>query len=223
MSTDPAGTRSNLGNNPLKNNHLEGSNRNSLERRKEGEAHISTEPNQAQTDPRIPRPHGDTRRPPRSETEASERQKAPGGIKHPDQRLTRARRILRSKDFERVIQEGRLARHSVLWLYTIHTEGEDSKLGIIVGKAVGKAIVRNRTRRRLREIFRLNRPAISGTFDIVLRARPGIHDVPTRDLDRLFHRLCSQVGIQLGNSNRQSRQNENSNRKHRRTGLADSP
>lgn len=133
-------------------------------------------------------------------------------MNRPDQKLTRARRLLSSRDFERAFKDAKLARHPVLWLYSIQTEGEDSRLGIIVGKTVGKATVRNRTKRRLREIFRINRPAIKGTFDIILRARPGINDVPTEELDRIFLRLISQVGIPRNKEDRHSRPRDDSNR-----------
>jgi len=43
-----------------------------------------------------------------------------------------------------------------------------------VPKRVGGAVVRNRLRRRLREIFRRHRGALEGgSFDIVIHVRPG--------------------------------------------------
>lgn len=101
------------------------------------------------------------------------------------------------EDIERVLKDGRKARHPVLWLYSRKTEGEETRLGLIVGKAVGGAVVRTRTRRRLREAFRNNRPMIAGTYDIVLRARPGFDNTSTESLNRVFLDLCRQVGIRF--------------------------
>jgi ribonuclease P protein component len=46
-----------------------------------------------------------------------------------------------------------------------------SRFGISVKKALGKAVIRNRIRRRIREIFRRNRLEISAGWDIVIHPR----------------------------------------------------
>ena len=47
-----------------------------------------------------------------------------------------------------------------------------------VGRRVGPAVRRNRIKRRLREVFRLNRHRISGCYDIVVHPRPQAADRP---------------------------------------------
>ena len=46
-----------------------------------------------------------------------------------------------------------------------------NRLGITTGRKLGKAVVRNRVRRRLKEAYRLNESHISRSLDIVLVAR----------------------------------------------------
>ncbi len=49
-----------------------------------------------------------------------------------------------------------------------------NRYGIVAGKKVGKAVVRNKTKRRLREIARLLDIRLAQGYDVVLVARPGI-------------------------------------------------
>jgi ribonuclease P protein component len=47
-----------------------------------------------------------------------------------------------------------------------------SRLGITVSSRVGNAVVRNRVKRLVREVFRVRRQALQGAFDIVVIAKP---------------------------------------------------
>ncbi len=54
---------------------------------------------------------------------------------------------------------------------------------------VGRATLRNRMKRRLREAFRLNRAAIPGGWDIVVNPREPLAKVPFQTLVRELLRL----------------------------------
>ena len=54
----------------------------------------------------------------------------------------------------------------------------DSRFGISVKKALGGAVVRNRIRRRIREILRRNRTEIPSGWDIVIHPKPSVADAP---------------------------------------------
>lgn len=49
-----------------------------------------------------------------------------------------------------------------------------SRLGVVVSRRVGNAVVRNRAKRLMREVFRRNQAKIPGAFDLVLIARSSI-------------------------------------------------
>ena len=57
-------------------------------------------------------------------------------------------------------------------LYVVRDEGTERKLGIAVTRKVGNAVVRNRVKRYLREIYRHHRPELGTGFRLVLVARP---------------------------------------------------
>lgn len=86
--------------------------------------------------------------------------------------LTRPNRLTRKADFDRVFQADRGLHHPVLSLRAAPNELDRVRVGIICGKQVGGAVVRNRSRRRLREAVRSLLPAVPSAWDILLVIRP---------------------------------------------------
>lgn len=88
--------------------------------------------------------------------------------------MRRAWRLRANQDFLRVRREGRSWAHPLLVL--VARRGSDpealTKVGITVSRRVGNAVVRNRTKRRVRESLRNRYPYIARGWDLVLVVRP---------------------------------------------------
>ena len=70
-----------------------------------------------------------------------------------------------------------------------------NRVGITTGKKLGHAVVRNRARRRLREVYRLNEALFKPGYDIVVVAR---HKCVTADFGKLtnaYLSLAQKAGI----------------------------
>jgi ribonuclease P protein component len=78
--------------------------------------------------------------------------------------------LRRRADFDRVFQHGRHNSARLLAVRSIANESELTRYAFAISKRVGKAVVRNRVRRRLREVLRLT-PVREG-FDVVVTVRP---------------------------------------------------
>ncbi|MGH9405778.1 MAG: ribonuclease P protein component [Terriglobia bacterium] len=106
------------------------------------------------------------------------------------QTFPKSLRLLRRPEYRRVYEEGRRRSARVCTIFYRSNGLPRTRLGITVPKAIGNAVTRNRIRRRLREVFRLNQPAIAPGWDIVLNPRPAVADLPfpalTREVLRLF-------------------------------------
>lgn len=61
--------------------------------------------------------------------------------------------------------------NGLLVLYARKNKTGRNRVGITTGKKLGKAVVRNRIRRRLREVYRLNEEKFLPGYDIVIVAR----------------------------------------------------
>ena len=72
----------------------------------------------------------------------------------PSNALPPARRIRRRGEFQRVFDAGRRAHGRYLTIIAAPSPGPDSRLGIVASKKLGGAVVRNRAKRLIRQIFR---------------------------------------------------------------------
>jgi len=72
--------------------------------------------------------------------------------------------------------------------------GPTSRFGISVKKALGGAVVRNRIRRRVREILRRNRTEIPSGWDIVIHPRRSVALAPFAPLEAELVRLLRNIG-----------------------------
>src|SRR5262245_40779589 len=83
-------------------------------------------------------------------------------------------RLRRGSDFRRVLRGGWRLAGPLFLLVAASGEGRASRLGLTISRRVGRATVRNRVRRLLRESFR--RISVDGdrSFDLVLIPKPEI-------------------------------------------------
>ena len=120
--------------------------------------------------------------------------------------LPQQSRMRRPEDFRRVLRAGRRAGGSVIAGHLLLADsdgpvrsGDPAKVGFIVSRAVGSAVVRNRVKRRLRELMRRRVASLPGGCLLVLRAYPAAASARQEDLavdlDLVIGRLLRrQVG-----------------------------
>ena len=82
-----------------------------------------------------------------------------------------------------------------LVLYARKNRTGTNRVGITVGKRLGKAHIRNRVRRRLREVYRLNEDLFQSGWDIVVVARTKAIDAPFDQLVKGYLALAKKAGI----------------------------
>ena len=91
----------------------------------------------------------------------------------------RKRRIKQGRDFARVKAQGqRVVSGCVIANWLPLPEGSASRVGVVTGRKLGGAVVRNRARRLLRESFRVHQHQLRQPLDLVLVARASIVGKP---------------------------------------------
>jgi ribonuclease P protein component len=115
-----------------------------------------------------------------NEPSASARTSGPGGrFAYP-----KARRILKRAEFRQVYEAGfRVTAHCFVAFCWKSPVKDGPKVGFTVPRGLGKAVVRNRMRRRLRETVRRNLGRIAAEWRIVWNLRRGALDAPQAVLD----------------------------------------
>ena len=83
----------------------------------------------------------------------------------------------------------------LLVLYARKNRLHSNRVGITVSKKLGKAHIRNRIRRRIREVYRLNEEKFQPGWDIVVVARTKAVDAPFEKLVRSYLNLARKAGI----------------------------
>jgi ribonuclease P protein component len=99
-------------------------------------------------------------------------------------------RLLRSKDFRRVYDQG--TRHSGPFFAAFcfrESQPDGPRIGFTVPRAIGKAVVRNRIRRRVREAVRCHLDRLNPQWSIVINPRRKALDAPVKELQREVERL----------------------------------
>lgn len=82
-----------------------------------------------------------------------------------------------------------------LVLYARKNRTQTNRVGITVSKKLGKANIRNRIRRRLREAYRLNEDKFQPGWDIVVVARGKALDAKFADIEKSYISLAKKAGI----------------------------
>ena len=85
--------------------------------------------------------------------------------------------------------------NSYLVLYARKNRTGTNRVGITVSKRLGHAVVRNRVRRRLREVYRLNEAKFQPGWDIVVVARSRCISASFQDIVSAYLALAAKAGI----------------------------
>ena len=94
--------------------------------------------------------------------------------------LTRRERLRRRPEFLRVQHRGVRTRGRYLTLFALANDQDVTRLGVIATRRLGNATTRNRSKRLVREIFRLNKGRAG--LDLVVLPRPGFSGVAFQTL-----------------------------------------
>ena len=109
--------------------------------------------------------------------------------------MKRAVTIKQNYEFRRLYAKGKSAVTPSLVMYCRKNGRGHNRLGITVSVKLGHAVVRNRARRRLREVYRLHAPQLKKGYDVVLVARGRTAACPWKDLNETFLRLCRKLDL----------------------------
>lgn len=110
-----------------------------------------------------------------------------------DERLTPLERIRKNKDFSTLYRKG--SRYRGTYFHLVYLAGAFAfpRLAVVVSKKVGNAVVRNRIKRRIRALFRKNKPLFVEPIDMILVAKKEILELSKPDLAAEFFAAVDRV------------------------------
>jgi len=105
-------------------------------------------------------------------------------------------------EFRRLYQKGKSAVTPFMVVYCRPNRLGHNRLGITTSVKLGKAVVRNRCRRRIRELYRLSQPRMKQGYDLVIVARSRCFDGPYHKLSAAYDKAVDQLGLFLAEGDR---------------------
>lgn len=103
--------------------------------------------------------------------------------------------LKKNSDFHRLYSRGKSAVTPHMVVYCRRNRENVNRLGYTVSTKLGHAVVRNRVRRRLREIYRLNAVNLKAGYDIVVVARARCVKAEYKQMEAAFLTACEKLGL----------------------------
>ena len=109
--------------------------------------------------------------------------------------MKRAVTLKENHEFRRLYQRGASAVGGGMVVYCRKNKLGHNRLGLTASTKLGHAVVRNRCRRRLREVYRLNNPRLRQGYDIILVARGRTATAKWKELNDTFLKCCRKLDL----------------------------
>jgi ribonuclease P protein component len=107
--------------------------------------------------------------------------------------LAAEHRLTSGEGFRRAVRRGRRAGTSLLVVHLLEGGDDGRRVGFVVSRAVGGAVVRNRVKRRLRHLARERLASLPGRCVLVVRAQPAAAEAGYAELGAALDRCLARV------------------------------
>lgn len=101
----------------------------------------------------------------------------------------------RDMQFKKLYKKGKSAVFPQMVMYARKNGQNVNRLGITASKKIGKAVVRNRAKRRIRELYRTNLKNLKTGYDFVIVARARTAGEPYSKLSAAFLSAAGELGV----------------------------
>lgn len=107
--------------------------------------------------------------------------------------LNKKNRLTKRKEFGYIYKKGKRVNSQYINLVYTSTKLQHARFGFVVSKKIGKAYIRNKVKRRLSEIIRLDIDNISCEYNYVFVAKPGIDSLSYQQLEQEVGKLLNKL------------------------------
>ena len=101
--------------------------------------------------------------------------------------------IKSSREYTEIINKGKCIRSNNFSIY-YRKNNDKNRYGISIPKKTGKAVIRNKIKRRIKNIIDNNKNSMQSSYDYVIIIRKGILDLTYLDIEKELLNLMSNIG-----------------------------
>ena len=110
--------------------------------------------------------------------------------------LNKINRLTKDKDFDNVFKNGKSSYDKLIGAKAIQNQLGDSRFGILVSAKVSKkAVERNKIKRQIREIIRLQQDKTKPGYDVVIITLPAILGKNYQEIEQSVNRHFRKLGL----------------------------
>lgn len=102
-------------------------------------------------------------------------------------------RIRKKKDFISLYRRGKRYRGKYFTLIYLSSELEFSRMAAVASKKIGNAVIRNKTKRWMRALFRRNKDLLKNSFDIVIISKKEIQEASWKGLQKEYFMALQSI------------------------------
>lgn len=101
--------------------------------------------------------------------------------------------IKSSREYTEIINNGKNIKSKNFSIY-YRNNNEKNKYGISIPKKTGKAVIRNKIKRRVKNIIDNNKNSMQSSYDYVIIIRKGILELTYQDMEKELLKLINNIG-----------------------------
>lgn len=106
-------------------------------------------------------------------------------------------RLKKNYEFKYVYNRGKVYSNYLLVLYIVKNKKDFNRVGFSVSKKVGKSVIRNKVKRRIKECYRLNSQSIKKGYNMVFISRVKANEATYREIEKAMIYLYKKSQILL--------------------------
>lgn len=105
--------------------------------------------------------------------------------------------IKKNSDFQTAYKTGKSFSNKFIVLCVVPIKENKIKVGFAAGIKLGKAVIRNRVKRLLRETYRLNKVILKNkkTFNFIIVGRKSIKNISYNDVEKAYFDVCKKANL----------------------------
>lgn len=111
--------------------------------------------------------------------------------------LAKKYRINQNKEYNAIYNNGEKVIGRYIIIYILANNLDYNRYGIVTSKKIGNAVIRNKAKRRLRHIVKINMENIKTSYDIVIIGRYKISETDFKLIERDFMIVMRKLGLWL--------------------------